>query len=58
MWDELDILLTSNPVLLLDYPSDKILIKYETDYNENITTIHSIKSIKELDDKLKQILEC
>jgi hypothetical protein len=58
MWDELDILLTSNPVLLLDYPSDKILIKYETDYNDNITTIHSIKSIKELDDKLKQILEC
>ena len=58
MWDELDILLTSNPALLLDYPSDKILIKYETDYNENITTIHSIKSIKELDDKLKQILEC
>jgi hypothetical protein len=56
MWDELDILLTSNPALLLDYPSDKILIKYETDYNENITTIHSIKSIKELDDKLKQIL--
>ena len=58
MWDELDILLTSNPALLLDYPSDKILIKYDTDYNENITTIHSIKSIKELDDKLKQILEC
>ena len=58
MWDEIDILLTSNPALLLDYPSDKILIKYETDYNDNITTIHSIKSIKELDDKLKQILEC
>ena len=58
MWDELDILLTSNPTLLLDYPSDKILIKYETDYNENITTIHSIKSIKELDNKLKQILGC
>ena len=58
MWDETDVLLTSNPALLLDYPSDKILIKYETDYNENITTIHSIKSIKELDDKLKQILEC
>ena len=58
MWDEIDILLTSNPALLLEYPSDKILIKYETEYNENINTIHSIKSIKELDDKLKQILEC
>ena len=58
MWDEIDVLLTSNPALLLDYPSDKILIKYDTDYNENIDTIHSIKSIKELEDKLKQILEC
>jgi hypothetical protein len=58
MWDEIDILLTSNPSLLLEYPSDKILIKYETEYNENINTIHSIKLIKELDDKLKQILEC
>jgi hypothetical protein len=58
MWDEIDILLTSNPALLLEYPSDKILIKYETEYNENINTIHSIKSIKELDDKLKQILKC
>jgi hypothetical protein len=58
MWDEIDILLTSNPILLLEYPSDKILIKYDTEYNENINTIHSIKSIKELEDKLKQILEC
>ena len=58
MWDEIDVLLTSNPALLLEHPSDKILIKYETEYNENINTIHSIKSIKELDDKLKQILEC
>ena len=58
MWDEIDILLTSNPALLLEYPSDKILIKYETEYNENINAIHSIKSIKELEDKLKQILEC
>jgi hypothetical protein len=58
MWDEIDIDLTSNPDLLLEYPSDKILIKYDTEYNENISTIHSIKSIKELEDKLKQILEC
>ena len=58
MWDEIDILLTSNPILLLEYPSGKTLIKYDTEYNENINTIHSIKSIKELEDKLKQILEC
>jgi hypothetical protein len=27
MWDEIDILLTSNPNLLLEHPSDKLLIK-------------------------------
>ena len=58
MWDEIDLLLTSNPALLLEHPSDKILIKYETDYNKNIKTSHNIKSLKELEDKLKEIISC
>jgi hypothetical protein len=58
MWNEIDVLLTSNPTLLLEHPSDKILIKFETEYNKEINTIHSITSIKELDDKLKKIIEC
>ena len=58
MWDEIDLLLTANPALLLEYPSDKILIKYETDYNKNIKTSHSIKTLKELEDKLKEIISC
>ena len=58
MWEEIDVLLTSNPTLLLEHPSDKILIKFETEYNKNIDTIHSITSIKELEDKLKKIIEC
>jgi hypothetical protein len=58
MWDEIDLLLTSNPALLLEYPSDKILIKYETDYNKNIKTSHCIKSLKELENKLKEIITC
>ncbi len=58
MWDEIDVLLTSNPALLLEHPSDKLLIKFETEYNKEINTIHSITSIKELEDKLKKIIEC
>jgi hypothetical protein len=58
MWDEIDVLLTANPVLLLEHPSDKILIKYETDYNKHIKVTHSITSLKELETKLKEIEQC
>jgi hypothetical protein len=56
MWNEIDILLTSNPDLLLNYPTNKIIIKYNTDYNKDIKSEHEISSIKELKDKIKQIL--
>ena len=58
VWDEVDILLTSNPALLLDYPSDKIVVKYETEYNKDIKCDHTIKTIKEFEDKLKEFLTC
>jgi hypothetical protein len=56
MWDEIDVLLTANPALLLDHPSDKTLIKYETIYNNNVESEYTINTIKELEDKLKIIL--
>ena len=58
MWDEVDILLTSNPSLLLDKPSDKIVVKYETEYNQNVDSEHTIKTLKEFDNKLKELLQC
>jgi hypothetical protein len=58
MWDEIDILLTSNPVLLLEHPEDKILIKYHTEYNKHIETEHSITELKEFEFELKKILKC
>jgi hypothetical protein len=58
MWNEVDILLTSNPALLLEHPSDKLVIKFETEYNKNIDSLHSINSIKELESKLKEIIQC
>ena len=58
MWDEIDVLLTSNPSLLLECPSNKIIIKYETEYNKQIPHIHTIKSIKEFESKLKELNIC
>ena len=56
MWDEIDILLTSNPDLLLSYPDNKIIIKYETEYNKQINSEYSITKIKGLEDVLNTIL--
>jgi len=55
MWDSVDILLTANPDLLLNIPKDKVVIKYKTNYNKNINSNLEIKSLSELDDKVKTI---
>ena len=55
MWDEVDILLTANPDLLLNYPKDKTIIRFETEYNNNLNINHSISKIKELGEIIKTI---
>jgi hypothetical protein len=54
IWDEFDILLTSNPELLLQN-NNKIIIKYTTEYNESIDTEYTINTIKELPSLLTKI---
>lgn len=58
MWEEIDVLLTANPTLLLNYPKDKLVIKYQTEYNEDIPFDNTINTIKELDAKLKTLELC
>lgn len=58
MWNEIDILLTSNPTLLLEHPSDKFVIKFETEYNKNIDSKYSINQLKDFESILKQIIQC
>ena len=58
MWNEVDVLLTSNPSLLLECPKDKIVIKFETEYNKNVDSLYTIRSVKEFEEKLKQIVQC
>jgi hypothetical protein len=55
MWDSVDVLLTANPQLLLNHPEGKIVIKYDTSYNSEINTEHSISKLKEFEDKIKEI---
>jgi hypothetical protein len=57
MWNDIDILLTANPSLLLNKPSNKIVIKYTTHFNEDIESEYSISSLSEFEDKLKKIIK-
>lgn len=55
MWDEVDVLVTSNPDILQNVPPNKKVIKYETPYNLNIVTEDTIVTLKELINKLKKL---
>lgn len=55
LWSNVDVLVTANPKLLLNHPQNKTLIKYETSYNSDTQSIHQIKSIKDLKNKLQEI---
>ena len=57
LWDSIDVLLTSNPNLLLNHPEDKLVIKYETLYNKDIETEHTITKFKEINEKLKELYD-
>jgi hypothetical protein len=56
LWNSIDVLLTANPKLLLNHPENKIVIKFNTSYNSDIKTEHSISTIKELKSKINEIL--
>jgi hypothetical protein len=58
MWDEVDILLTANPNLLLDKPKDKIVVKYSTNYNKNIKADYEIETLKDFDEVLQKLKIC
>jgi hypothetical protein len=58
MWDGIDILLTSNPDLILEKPKDKIVVKYNTIYNKNIDCEYEITELKEFDEILQKLNIC
>ena len=57
IWDEIEILLTANPTLLLTKPVDKILIKFNTEYNKHIDSEYEINSLSEFKGVLEKITQ-
>jgi hypothetical protein len=55
MWDNIDILLTANPELLLEKPEGKIVVKYNTNYNKQIESKYEITSISEFSEIIKNL---
>jgi hypothetical protein len=56
MWNDVDILLTSNPTLLLEKPKDKIVVKFNTTYNKQINSEYEISSLSEFKNILEKLL--
>lgn len=55
MWDEVDVLITSNPDLLLNHPENKKVIKYETTYNKETKVDDVITNLNELSLKIEKL---
>jgi len=53
MWNEIDVLLTSDPSLLLNRLDGKFVVKYNTNYNKHINSDYEISNLSEF----KKILE-
>ena len=55
MWDNVDILITSNPDLILNKPEGKIVVKFLRDYNKNIKSELEISTLSDFNLLLKKI---
>lgn len=50
-----DLIVTSNPDIVINYSNILNVIKYETEYNKQVSTAHEIKSLRELSETIKKI---
>jgi hypothetical protein len=55
MWDQIDILLTADPILLLEKPVGKIVVKFNTSYNKQIESDYEISSLSEFEGIIKNL---
>lgn len=50
-----DLIVTSNPDIIINYEDEINVIKFETPYNRNVPCKHTISSIKDLKNKIKEL---
>lgn len=55
LWDEVDVLLTASPDLLLNHPENKKVIKFESVYNKEIQSEITINEMKELNKVIQNL---
>jgi hypothetical protein len=55
LWDEVDVLLTANPDLIVNHPKDKVVVKFLTTYNKNVNSDYEIKSLKEFNEIIEKL---
>ena len=55
MWDQIDVLLTADPILLLEKPVGKIVVKFNTPYNKHIKSEYEITSLSEFGEIIKTL---
>jgi hypothetical protein len=58
IWDEVDVLVSANPSLIEHHPKNKVVIKFNTQYNKTNKSEHEISSLKELDECLQKLGIC
>lgn len=58
IWNEVDVLVSANPSLIEDHPENKVVIKFNTQYNKTNKSEHEISSLKELDECLQKLGIC
>ena len=54
MWKSVDILVTASPKIISKAPKNKVIIKYETPYNNKVDCELTISSIKQLKDIIEK----
>lgn len=55
MWGQVDVLLTADPILLLEKPVGKIVVKFNTSYNKHVESEYEITSLSEFGEIIKTL---